>query len=118
MKKAVCTVLSLLLVFAALCGCGNFRSTYTGRAVVTRDGICLIIMRGTPTVMTNSSDDEGLFSDVHTGDLIKIKHANEVLETYPPQVNVFSCKVVSSGTADDVDKKALDTLASMGWEFE
>lgn len=117
MKKTLCTVLSLLIVFTLLYGCGNFKPASTGRAVVSGSS-CLIVLNGSPTVMINSSDDEDLFSDVRTGDLIKIKHANEIMESYPPQVNVFSCKVVSSGTADDVDEKTLDTLISMGWEFE
>ena len=77
-----------------------------------------VVLNGSPTVMINSSDDEDLFSDVRTGDLIKIKHANEIMESYPPQVNVYSCKIVSKGTADDVDKEVLDELASHGWNYE
>ena len=108
MKKTLCTVLSLLLVFTLLYGCGNFKPASTGRAVVS----------GSSCLMINSSDDEDLFSDVRTGDLIKIKHANEIMESYPPQVNVYSCKIVSKGTADDVDKEVLDELASHGWNYE
>lgn len=117
MKKTLCTVLSLLLVFTLLYGCGIFKPASTGRAVVSGSS-CLIVLNGSPTVMINSSDDEDLFSDVRTGDLIKIKHANEIMESYPPQVNVYSCKIVSKGTADDVDKEVLDELASHGWDYE
>ena len=98
MKKTLCTVLSLLLVFTLLYGCGNFKPTSTGRAVVSGSS-CLIVLNGSPTV-------------------IKIKHANEIMESYPPQVNVYSCKIVSKGTADDVDKEVLDELASHGWDYE
>lgn len=83
----------------------KFKPASTGRAVVSGSS-CLIVLNGSPTVMINSSDDEDLFSDVRTGDLIKIKRANEIMESYPPQVNVYSCKIVSKGTADDVVKRS------------
>lgn len=118
MKKTLCTVLSLLLVFTLLYGCGNFKPASTGRAVVSGSS-CLIVLNGSPTVMINSSDDEDLIFRVRTGDLIKIKHAEWRLgSSYPPQVNVYSCKIVSKGTADDVDKEVLDELASHGWNYE
>lgn len=120
MKKkwliAVIFIAVILLVLGSVWGylSANSLSFSTGRCLVASNGAYLILIDSGPVVMSNRTDNAELFSDIRTGDEIRILH-DGIQETYPGGTGVYSCKVLSEGSIDDIPEDIIESLSVMGW---
>lgn len=92
----------------------NSMSLSTGRCMVTSNGSYLILLDNSPIQMTNCSNNEELFGDLKTGDLIKILH-DGIQETYPGGTGVYYCKKLEAGSMEDIPMEIIKSLSPMGW---
>lgn len=120
MKKkwliAVIFIAVILLVLGSVWGylSANSVSFSTGRCLVASNGAYLILIDSGPVVMNNCTDNAELFADIRTGDEIRILH-DGIQETYPGGTGVYSCKVLSEGSIDDIPEEIIESLSVMGW---
>lgn len=70
-----------------------------------------------PIVMGNETGKEDTFDDLKSGDKIEIT-CGPIRETYPGGTEIYSCKLIERGSADDIPKDVLDKLQEMNWEFD
>lgn len=61
------------------------------------------------------SQDEKIFENVTSGDLIKIATDGIILDSYPGQIGALSCKKLEDGELDDVPGDVLQTLIQLNW---
>lgn len=85
-----------------------------GRYIRTSAGSHMILLENSPIIMSNHSESENLFDGLNTGDEIKISHG-DIQESYPGGTGVYSCKLVSKGSIDDIPKDMIESLSSMGY---
>ena len=126
MKKSL--LISLLLFAIALslvsCNGGTYKSspvttdtvTAEGRVVVG-EGSYIIVEDDGPISMENAGEAD-MFAGLTTGDLIRIVRDDEIRESYPAQVRVYSCEKLSDGGEGDVDANVLSSLRELGWVKE
>ncbi|MBE5961297.1 MAG: DUF3221 domain-containing protein [Lachnospiraceae bacterium] len=116
MKKSRLFIVGILCILAVMVGCGKEeRSSMIGYYLEMKDGSHFIISEEAgPIVMSNQSDQQTLFDDLKTGDKIEITY-DSIKETYPAGTGVYSCKLLESGTIDNISKDILSNLTEMGW---
>ncbi len=110
-------ILAVILILAA--GALWYFSSHslsfsTGRCIVTSNGSYMILLDDSPVTMRNCSKNEDLFEGLKTGDEIRILH-DGIQETYPGGTGVYSCKLVSEGSIDDIPEDMIASLSPMGW---
>ena len=71
-----------------------------------------------PVVMHNKTGDEGLFPDLNTGDRILVVHDNEVMESFPEQMNVYMYCRIGQGEKNALVEEAIKALKELGWNIE
>lgn len=120
MKKKWLALLIILCLLLCLAG-GAWAYLYfnglwfsTGTCMVTDDGSVLILLDGSPIVLRNCTDREGLLDDLHTGDTVRILH-DGIQESYPGGTGVYFCRVVERGDIGDIPESILESLSPMGW---
>lgn len=120
MKKKILIPMIILAVILILAGgvfgylVSHSMSFSTGRCMVTSNGSYMILLDNSPIQMTNCSNNEKLFSDLKSGDLIKILH-DGIQETYPGGTGVYYCKKLEDGSIEDIPLEIIESLSSMGW---
>ena len=95
----------------------NQRSFFslTGHYLKASNGIDLIIDSGNmPIVMSNQTKNENLFSNLKSGDQIRIK-IDAIAETYPGEAGVYACEKVEEGNMEDIPQEAINELVELGW---
>lgn len=93
-------------------------STGTYIAAANDTHIVVFDNSSSPVVMHNKTGDEGLFPDLKTGDRILAVHDNEVMETYPEQMNVYMYCRIGEGGSNTFVEEALKALKDLGWDVE
>ena len=83
-------------------------STNQNNIIISEDAI--------PIVMYNKTNKENIFDDLKSGDKIKITY-DFILESYPGRTNVYSCKLIDTGSLDNIPKDTLEKLKNLGWTF-
>lgn len=124
-RKTVFTViLCILLVAIAVCMIaatvkGALRYGFVeGRVLIADNGSYLIILDDySPIRMSDQSRGGGLFSDLQTGDRIRILH-DEIKLSYPGQTDVYSLRVLEKGSIDDIPSDVISALKRIGWIAE
>ena len=86
-----------------------------GHFVVGKENTYFIIHSHGTTIMTNGSQDENLFEGVKTGDKIIVVYTGAILQSYPSQTTVYSCKILKKGSLKDVPQEAYNKLKEYGW---
>lgn len=86
----------------------------TGTCMVTDNGPVLILLDGSPIVLHNCTNREGLLDDLHTGDTVRILH-DGIQESYPGGTGVYFCRVLERGDIGDIPEEILESLSPMGW---
>lgn len=120
MKKKWLVLLIVLCTLLCLAGgmmaylYGNGLWFSTGTCMVTDNGSVLILLDGSPIVLHNCTNREGLLDDLHTGDTIRILH-DGIQETYPGGTGVYFCRVLERGDIGDIPEEILESLSPMGW---
>jgi hypothetical protein len=91
--------------------------TITGRCLVTINGTYLIVDKnGSPIIMNNQSNKDGLFNRLSSGDKIII--ACDMIQTsYPGNTGVTMCMRIAKGSLDDIPEATLSELQKLGWQF-
>lgn len=92
----------------------NSMSFSTGRCIVTSNGSYMVLLDNSPIQMANCSNNEELFADLKTGDLIKILH-DGIQETYPGGTGVYYCQKLEAGSIEDIPNDIIESLSPMGW---
>lgn len=118
MKKNRFVITTILIVTLILIGLFLFQKPdqpeSIGRYMRTSAGSHLILLDNAPIIMSNHSESENLFDGLNTGDEIKISHG-DIQESYPGGTGVYSCKLISKGSIDDIPKDMIESLSSMGY---
>lgn len=120
MKKKWLIPIVMIAVLLLLAGGAVFymashsMSFSTGRCIVTSNGSYMILLDNSPVTMSNCSGNANLFSDIKTGDEIRILH-DGIQETYPGGTGVYYCKRLSEGTIEDIPDDIIESLSPMGW---
>lgn len=110
-------VLAVLVMFVYLSGKDGHGSTLvergysTGRYIRTENGMDMIILDGSPVVMSGESV---LFEGLHTGDEIRIQHGL-IRETYPGGTDVSACERLAEGSLADIPREILQSICPMGY---
>lgn len=113
-KRAV--LLWGLLCLLLLTACGG-KSALEGRYLLAENGVSLIIMEdGGPVTISDQSKNGDLFEGLHSGDRIRITY-DGIDETYPGQTGAYACKLLESGTLEDIPEETLAGLEELGWDF-
>jgi len=91
-----------------------------GRYLLADNGSHLIVTNynspnGSFSPIQMFSQDEKIFENVTSGDLIKIATNGVILESYPGQISAFSCIKLKDGERDDVPGDVLQTLIQLNW---
>lgn len=119
-KRVVLIALTVALILALIVGCGisyladHNVSASTGRYLLTSTGAHMILLDDSPIKMSNCSDNEELFADLQTGDLIQILH-DGIEESYPGGTGVYYLKKLEDGSIEDIPNEIIETLSTMGW---
>ena len=118
MKKFLCMAIPLMcFIMLVIVYNLDWKPSMTGHCLVTIDRNYLIVdEKGSPIVMSNQSNNEKLFDDLHTGDKIKITY-DGINDSYPGQTGVYRCKLIKKGSIDNIPQKTLNSLEEMGWMF-
>lgn len=92
---------------------GRYLSATSGKHLIVTDGLS-ITGRQTPFEMT--CDKEDVFNDLSSGDKIRIKMPEQVMnDTYPGYILISTCKKLEDGETKDIPATVLHELISMGW---
>ena len=91
---------------------GTYISAASGTHIVVFDN------SSSPVVMHNKTGDEGLFPDLKTGDRILVVHDNEVMESFPEQMNVYMYCRIGEGEKNVLVEEAINALKELGWNIE
>ena len=117
MKKYLilfCALLCALVLTA--CG-GENRSELEGRYLQTVDSVALMVTEdGSPIVLSDQSEDGGLFDGLNTGGRIRIT-CDGITETDPGQVVAYACEKLAGGSAADLPEETLTRLEELGYVF-
>lgn len=121
-KFLICaTCVFTLLTF---CGCEETEAEKNDSSFMTVEGWCIscendsymiVDENNSPIVMSNDTGDPQAFSQLGTGDIIKIQ-CEYVEETYPAKTDVLKLELVSQGEASDVPEEIVQSLKELGWE--
>lgn len=115
MKKRAILLCGLLCALL-LAACGG-KSALEGRYLLAENGVSLIIMEdGGPVTISDQSKNGDLFEGLHSGDRIRITY-DGIDETYPGQTGAYACKLLESGTLEDIPEETLAGLEELGWDF-
>lgn len=115
MKKAVLFLCAALCALA-LASCGG-KSAAAGRYLLAESGVSFIVTEdGSPITLSDQSRDGMLFDGLHSGDRIEITH-DGVEETYPARTGAYACRLLESGTLDDIPEDTLTALEDLGYGF-
>lgn len=115
-KRAV--LLCGLLCALLLAACGGRSTTLEGRYLRAAGGVSLIITEDNgPVVLSDRSGDGGLFDGLNSGDLIAVTYDGGIAESYPGQAGAYACKLLESGTLEDVPEETLAGLEELGYDF-
>ncbi len=82
--------------------------------VVVNSGSYLIIENGSPIQMYTRGD-KSIFDGLTTGDVIRIERDDEVMESFPGQVFIYSLEKISDGDLYDIPEDLRSTLSELGW---
>lgn len=108
---AVCVLAAALLAAGMAARTG---SLLTGRFLLgDPDTPILIDASGTPIVLTDRTGSD-LFAGLSDGDRILVV-LSPVAETYPARAGAYFCLRLDRGSAEDLPRHTLQTLAELGW---
>ena len=112
----VCIPAVLLLVGAAGLWwmASHSMSFSTGRCLAAENGAYLLILDGSPIVMSDESKDGELFSGLENGDEILILH-DGIRESYPGGTGAYAVWKLESGDLSDIPETVLHSLTKLGW---
>lgn len=117
MKKYLFSLCALLCALALTACGGETHSELEGRYLPAADGTALIVTEdGSPIVLSDQSEDGGLFDGLNTGDQIRIT-CDGIGETDPGQTGAYTCELLEEGSLDDVPEEALTTMEAAGYDF-
>lgn len=116
----------IFVVTIVLCVCAvafalyfaNSRPTMTGQYLVSTTGVHIIVDKnGMPNVMSNQTNNEGIFEGLQSGDYIKVTYDGIDL-SYPGQMGIYNCKLIKKGDISNIPEKTFSELQGMGWQFQ
>lgn len=128
MKKKNRVILGTLLGVLILCTVllagglglliGRGLSVSTGRCLVAANArgnqSYMIILDGSPVVMSDRSKSSRLFDGLATGDEILVVH-DGIQETYPGGTGAYLCLRLSSGSITNIPPDVTRELTELGW---
>lgn len=117
MKKYLILLCAMLCALALTACGGETHSELEGRYLQTADGAALIVTAdGSPIVMSDQSEDGGLFDGLDTGDQIRITY-DGIHDSYPGQTGAYSCEKLAGGSTADLPEETLTRLEELGCVF-
>ena len=110
-----CGIVLLSIVLLTVLAVVIFRSGSTGWCLIADNGSVLWIDdSGSPVVMRDMTEEQGLFDGLESGDRIWLLH-DGVNESYPGGTGVYVCIKTGDGTIADLPRETLDSLTELGW---
>lgn len=120
MYRKLCITLMSVIICFVFSGCSK-EEGYVLKGVLLKssDQVSTYIIdeHGGPILMHNETDDETIFDDLQSGDIIEVESTN-ILETYPMQTTIYSCALVKQGDAKDIPIDTLNKMHEMGYAFD
>ena len=121
-KKLLITGGVILAVLVLVAGCLlGVAAYYTNRGFGISEGIYLegtdkpiLMLDGSPFVMSDRSKDGNLFEGLETGDKVLVLH-DGLCESYPGQTGAYWINRLGNGSIADIPAAELEALVSMGW---
>ena len=115
-KTVLKVALGVLLLIFAVCILvatvkGALRYGFVeGRVLIADNGSYLIILNDySPIKMSDCSAGGDLFSDLQTGDRIRILH-DGIRLSYPGQTGVYRLRLLEKGSIDDIPSDVINAL--------
>lgn len=113
MKKAVLFLCAALCALA-LTACGGKR-TIEGRYLRAAGGVSLLVTEDSGhVVLSDRSEDGGLFDGLNSGDLIEVT-CDGITGSDPGQTGAYSYKWLQGSALNSISSAALDDLAELGY---
>lgn len=116
MKKKLLIILSAIICIIVI---GVF--ILAGKSISPSEGIFLdagsskiILLDGSPVVMTNHTGKDDAFENYNTGDKLLVLH-DGILESYPARTGVYFIIKLGEGKAEEISETVIQQLADMGW---
>ena len=88
-----------------------------GRVLIANGSYLIVLEDYSPICMSDQSRGGDLFSDLQTGDRIRILHDGIKL-SYPGQTGVYYLRILEKGSIDDIPSDVINALKRMGWMTE
>lgn len=121
MKKVL--VIIILIICLILPSCTDNQPTITGHFLTDKNDKPMIIVYdgypgGFPVSMSNQSENEDLFENLHAGDKIEVTYSGKIAESYPGQMTIYNCKLVENGSMENIPQDIYNQLIETGWIIE
>lgn len=124
MKKNIKKPLIVIIIVIAALICVSFTGLIimsergfaptVGIYVKTNGGDDMIVTDSGPTIMSNQTRNENVFSGLRTGDKILIV-SGAVNTSYPAYTGCYFCIRLGGGDVSDIPEKHLAQLRELGW---